>query len=143
VTAVRRQRERGSLTLEFAIIAPAVLVLIGLAVVGGRVVVAGGAVDQAAAAAAREASISRDAVSAQARGVRIAQETLQNQDLDCRDVTVDLDLSAFAQPVGTSGAVRATVSCLVGLEGLGVPGVPGQRRLEGTATSVIDRYRQR
>ena len=31
-------RDRGSLTLEFAIIAPAVLVLIGLAVVGGRVV---------------------------------------------------------------------------------------------------------
>ena len=138
----RRPRERGSLTLEFAIIAPAVLVLIGLAIVGGRVVVAGDAVDQAAAAAAREASLARDPVTADRQAHRTATQML-DQDLDCRDVTVDLDLSAFARPVGSPGAVRATVTCLVDLQGLGVPGVPGERRLEGTAVSSLDRYRSR
>ena len=138
-----RRHERGSLTLEFAIIAPAVLALIGLAILGGRVVLAGGAVDQAAAAAAREASLARDAVTAHSRAVVVAQDSLDRQAVKCRDVSVDVDVSGFAQPVGTPGTVRATVTCLVDLRGLGVPVVDGQRRLEATAASALDRYRAR
>ncbi len=62
---------------------------------------------------------------------------------NCRDVSVNVDVSGFAQPVGTSGTVRATVSCAVDLRGLGVPGVPGQRTLEASAASALDRYRSR
>ena len=143
MTGSRPRREQGSLTLEFAIVAPAILVLIGLAIVGGRVVMAGGAVEQAAAAAAREASLARDPVTAHARAVVVAEDTLRRQDLDCRDVTVNVDVSGFARPVGASGTVRATVSCAVDLRGLGVPGVPGQRTLEASAASALDRYRSR
>lgn len=139
----RSQPERGSLTLEFAILAPAVLALIGLAVVGGRVVVAGAVVEQAAAAAAREASIARDPVTAQTRASSTARDALDGQNLDCRQVSVAVDVSAFTQPVGSSGTIRATVSCLVDLQGLGVPGMPGQRLLEATSASVLDRYRSR
>jgi hypothetical protein len=50
----------GSVTLE-ATTALGLLVLLGLAIVGGRIAVAGGAVEEAARDAARQASIARDA----------------------------------------------------------------------------------
>lgn len=145
MTRVGRDRhaERGSATLELAILAPAVLALIGLAIVGGRVVLADAAVEQAAAAAAREASLARDPQSAHARAVGAAQRGLGSQGIDCVRAAIDVNTAGFAIPVGQPASVSASVACTVSLSDLAVPGVPGQRTLAATVTSPLDRYRSR
>ena len=142
---IRRQcqAERGSATLELAILAPAVLVLIGLAIVGGRVVLADAAVEQAAAAAAREASLARDPQTAHARAVGAAQRSLGSQGIDCVHEDIDVNTAGFAIPVGRPASVSASVACTVSLSDLAVPGAPGQRTLTATVTSPLDRYRSR
>ena len=141
----RRERlgEQGSATLELAILSPAVLALIGLAIVGGRVVLADAAVEQAAAAAAREASLARDPQSAHARGVGAAQRSLGSQGIDCVREAIDVNTAGFAIPVGQPASVSASVACTVSLSDLAVPGAPGQRTLAATVTSPLDRYRSR
>lgn len=135
--------QRGSATLELAILAPAVLVLFGLVIVGGRVVVAEAAVEQAAATAAREASLARDPQSAQARAVGAAQRSLISQGVDCVREAIDVDTAGFQIPVGQPASVSASVTCTVNLSDLAVPGAPGQRTLTATLTSPLDRYRSR
>ena len=56
---------------------------------------------------------------------------------------VDLDTSAFSNPVGAAGTVAATVTCTVDLTDLVAPGVPGTRVVTSTVTSPLDTYRER
>ena len=136
-------RDRGSLTLELAILAPAVLILLGLAIVAGRITVAGAAVEQASAAAAREASLARNATDARAAATRAATTSLSARNLRCAGVHVTVDTTGFASTLGTAAQVEARVTCTVPLAALAVPGVPGRRTLSVTTTSVLDRYRSR
>lgn len=135
--------DRGSATLEAAILTPALLMLLGLVVVAGRVEVAGGAVEQAAAAAAREASLARTAPAAQAMASQAGRANLRDRGIRCTQVSVDVDTAEFAIPVGQPGQVRASVACTVALGDLAVPGLPGSRTLRATVTSPLDRYRSR
>ena len=136
-------RAQGSFTLELAILTPAVLILLGLAIVAGRITVAGGAVEQASAAAAREASLARSATEARAAATRAATTSLSARNLRCFAVRVTVDTTGFASTVGSAAQVEATVTCTVPLAALAVPGVPGSRTLSATTTSVLDRYRSR
>jgi Flp pilus assembly protein TadG len=135
--------ERGSATLELAIIGPALIVLLAVVIAAGRIQVAGGAVEQAAAAGAREASIARTPAAAAAIAEAAATRVLTQQDLDCVALTVTTDTSGYAVPVGQVGQVGATVTCVVPLSDLGVPVLPGARTLTAQSTSVLDRYRGR
>ena len=63
-----RGSDRGSATIEMAVLAPALLALLGLVILAGRISAAGSAVEQAAASAARAASIARDARAAPVSG---------------------------------------------------------------------------
>ena len=135
--------ERGSATLELAIIGPALIVLLAVVIAAGRIQVAGGAVEQAAAAGAREASIARTPAAAAAIAEAAATRVLTQQDLDCAALTVTTDTSGYAAPVGQVGQVGATVTCVVPLSDLGVPVLPGARTLTAQSTSVLDRYRGR
>ena len=135
--------ERGSATLELAIIGPALIVLLAVVIAAGRIQVAGGAVEQAAAAGAREASIARSPAAAAAIAEAAATRVLTQQDLDCAALTVTTDTSGYAAPVGQVGQVGATVTCVVPLSDLGVPVLPGARTLTAQSTSVLDRYRGR
>ena len=76
-----RAGERGSVSVELALLAPALLLLLSFAVVAGRSQVAEGAVAEAARAAAREASLSRDPAIATASATAQAERTLAAQDL--------------------------------------------------------------
>lgn len=140
---MRDQMERGSVTLELTILAPAILVLLGLAIVAGRIEVAGGAVEQASAAAAREASIARtpDAAGATARAA--AADVLDRRDLRCATLTVTVDSSGFAVPIGQAAQVSATVTCSVSIGQLAVPGLPGTKTVTARTASVLDTYRGR
>jgi Flp pilus assembly protein TadG len=135
--------DRGSATMELAVLAPALLALLGLVIVAGRVSAAGSAVEQGAASAARAASIARDARAAQVAADRTAREALRDQGITCRAVTSSVDVRGFAVAVGSPASVTVTVRCAVPLGDLAVPGMPGQRTVTATMTSPIDRFRGR
>lgn len=135
--------DRGSVTLELAILAPAVLALLGLVIMAGRIEIAGGAVEQASAAAARQASLARSPDAARQAATRAAMEDLNSQDLHCTELSVFVDTAGFNVPVGSPAQVSARVSCTVGLSDISVPGMPGRRTLTAETQSTLDRYRSR
>jgi Flp pilus assembly protein TadG len=147
---IRRQRglaalrDRGSVSLEVAILLPAFIALVVLATVLGRQVIAQNAIDLAAHDAARAASLSRTADLAQSRAHAAAEDTLSQQGLACANLTVDVDTSQFAHPVGTPASVTVRVRCRVSFDDLlAVPGVPGSRTLSASFVSPLDEYRSR
>jgi Flp pilus assembly protein TadG len=136
----RRARDDGSAAIEAAILAPAILLILALGIVAMRVEVAGEAVDSSAHDAARAASISRNGADAQSAAQNAAQTTLAAQHLICQSLTVTVDTDEFSRPVGQAAAVQATVTCVVDLSDIAVPGTPGTKTLTSTFTSVIDQY---
>ncbi|TQS44450.1 TadE/TadG family type IV pilus assembly protein [Cryptosporangium phraense] len=138
-----RAADEGSIAVEFAILVPAFVLLIAVAAVIGRQTVAQTAIEGAAHDAARAASISRTAATAQARGKAAANDVLDAQGLHCDPVTITVDTSQFARPVGQAAAVTAVVSCSVSFSDIAVPGLPGNRTLSATFTSPLDIYRSR
>lgn len=139
----RARRERGSATIELAIVAPALLALLGLVILGGRIQAAGGAVEQAAAAAARAASIARDARAAEAAARSVATESMRDQGVTCDQASTSVDAAGFAVEVGRPASVTVEVTCRVRLDDIAVPGMPGSRTLTAQMTSPLDRYRGR
>jgi len=146
-------RERGSVTVEVAILAPAFLMLIVLAAVVGRTAVAQNAVDLAAHDAARAGSISRTLEGARADGEVQARARLAEAGLNCGYLEVTLGgidgrtgrvislAEAFAVPVGEPVSISSSVVCDVALDDL--VGAPGSRRVEASFVSPMDRYRAR
>lgn len=138
-----RAADRGSATIELAILAPALLALLGLVIVAGRISAAGSAVEQAAASAARAASIARDARAAQVGAERSVRDSLRDQGVTCQPLTSSVDTRGFAVAVGSSSSVTVSVRCAVPLAAVAVPGMPGSRTVAATMTSPIDRFRGR
>ena len=139
----RRWDERGSAAIEAAILAPPLLVLIGLAIVGGRIQIAGGAIEAAAHDAARAASISRTAGQAYAGAYAAAGATLGQQGLHCANLTVQVDTAGFAVPVGQPATVAVAVTCVVDFSDLVADGLPGSKTLNASFVSVLDTFRTR
>ena len=54
-------------------------------------------------------------------------------------VTVNVDTAAFAAAVGQNAAVNVTVGCLLDLEDLAVPGVPGKRTVKREQAALSTR----
>jgi Flp pilus assembly protein TadG len=135
--------EPGSATVEAAIGLPAFMLFVGLIIFAGRVAIANQAVEAAAAEAARSASISRIHAQAQNTASTAAATSLQNQHVHCVSQQVAVDMSGFSAPVGTPAKITATVSCVVNLSDLSVPGVPGTHTVAATMSSLIDTYRER
>jgi len=136
-------REQGSVSVELALLAPALLLLLSFAVVAGRTQVAEGAVAEAARAAAREASLARDDVTAAALAGAQADRTLAAQDLRCQSTSVDIDTTGFQAPPGQPGDVTVAITCVVGMADLLAPGLPGSVTVEASFTSPVDAYRER
>jgi len=127
-----------------AILAPALLAMISLAIYAMRLQVADEAVAFAAHDAARIASLARTEGDAVRTARDTARATLQREDLPCQGTPdVQVDASDFAKPVGETAVVSATVSCTLLLSDLGLPGVPGTKVITATFTSYLDQYRGR
>ncbi|MDG4807148.1 TadE/TadG family type IV pilus assembly protein [Micromonospora sp. WMMD1120] len=152
-----RTAERGSVSIEVAVLAPAFIALMVLAGMVGRTAVAAEALDAAAHDAARAASISRDAGTAKREAEEAAEQQLDWRGLSCADglnltfagtvgsTRTDID-AAFASEVGTDATVTVTITCRVSFRDitLGVlPGMPVERRVTSHFTSPLDRYRSR
>ncbi len=135
--------ERGSNAAEIVIIAPVIAMLILVLVAGGRTALADNATQSAAYAAARAASLSRDAVTATANADDAARRAMNNAGIACTTLTVNVDASGLNTAIGTTGSVSAAVSCDVNLSDITLPGIPGNRTMSSTAASPVDAYRER
>lgn len=136
--------ERGSATLELAVVAPGLLMIVALLVMGGRITIAGGSVEHAAAEAARAASIARTAADAVADGTAAGQRSLEQQGLLCAgSPSITIDARQFSRPPGQPASVSATVTCQVQLSDVLIPAVPGSRTISETVESPLDTYRMR
>ncbi len=139
----RRRADRGSAVIEAAIGVPAFMLFVSLIIGAGRVAIAHQSVDAAAAEAARSASIERTQPAAAQAAAKAATAALANQNLQCLSTQTLVDTSGFAHPVGTPATVTATVTCLVNLSDVTVPGLPGSLTITSTMSSPIDTYRER
>ncbi|MHB1010959.1 MAG: TadE/TadG family type IV pilus assembly protein [Cellulomonas sp.] len=141
--AARRARsDEGSTVVEVVVLAPALILFIGLIVAGGRLAVAHQAVEATAAQAARSASLARTQADATGAAQASAAATLQAQGLSCLSSSVEVDASGFAIPAGNPASVGATVTCQVNLADT-VPGLPGSLTISATVRSPLDTYRER
>ena len=139
----RRCDERGSAAIEAAVMAPPLLALIGLAIVGGRIQVAAGAIENAAHDAARAASISRTKAEAYSNAMAAANATLNQQGLHCASLTVTANLAGFDVPVGQPATVGVSITCVVDFSDLVADGIPGSKTLNATFVSPLDSFRTR
>ncbi|GAB2920060.1 pilus assembly protein [Rhodococcus aerolatus] len=138
-----RPEHGGAPTTEAAQLLPVVLLVLVAVIAGGRVSNAHDAADQAARAAARIASVGREPVSARADATAAATASFEQQNVHCLGVNVDVSTAGLTAALGTSGAVTTTVKCTVALSELAFPGIPGDRTLTASFTSLVDPNRER
>ncbi len=131
------------MSVELAVLAPALLLLLSFAIWAGRTQVAANGVEEAARAAARAASLAVDADTAVAVATAQAEETLARQDLRCQILNVDVDSAGFRTPLGESGDVTVAVTCAVAMTDLLAPGLPGSVTVDASFSSPVDAYRER
>lgn len=143
IRPINWRSERGSYSLETAVLVPVIIAVLGLLIALGRVSTAGGAVQSAAREAARAASLDRDPAAARRDADQAAREDLDDGGVPCTGITVSLDTSAFSLPLGQTGTVSATVSCTARLSNIGLPGLPGATTLHADFRSPVDAYRTR
>lgn len=137
--------DRGVAALELLAIAPVILMLICLVIAAGRTSIAQGAVNAAARAAARQASIAPTLASAEQAAYAGAAAALQADGLDCQpSVKLPGIDRAFGTRPGQQAQVQARVVCVVRLSDLTlVPGLPGSIGLKAAFTSPFDPFRSR
>ena len=141
--APRHASDRGSATVELTLVVPALVLVLGLLVAGGRIWFARTTVAEAAQTAARAASLSRAAGAATTAGQEAGRASLATAGLRCAATSVQVQTAAFSVPVGTPATVRATVGCTVPLGDVLLPGLPGSLALTGEGAAALDTYRSR
>ena len=142
-TQLRRRRRQptgddGFAVLELAFVLP-VLVLLMLLVVGlGRITHGRQLVEQAAAAAARAASLSSSPGRADSAARQEANDTLVQAGISCRSFSTSVDTGAFYP----GGQVSVTVTCTADLSQVMVVGFPGALTMTATSVSPLEKLRQ-
>lgn len=129
--------------MELVVLVPALVIMLGLLVGGGRLWFARTAVNEAAHSAARSASLARSAEEAIGEGRGAGRASLSTGGLDCVNQDVTIDAGAFATPVGTPGTITSTVTCAVPFGDVFLPGMPGFIKLSASGSSALDTYRSR
>lgn len=129
--------ERGSISVEVAVIAPAFVFLMLLVVYAGKVSEADGNVERAAAEGARAASLRQNPAAAIDDARAVVEANLAAAGVPCSQLDTSVDTSMF-EPGGT---VTITVRCDASMADVTLLGVPGTRSFTATSTEVIDTYR--
>ena len=136
-----RHGQRGSSSVEAAIVVPVLLLFVAVVIGGARVAMAQQGVTLAAQAGARAASLERSNAEALPAGQQAARESLAASSVGC---TPSVRVSGnWSLPIGVTGTASATVTCRVALSDLLVPGLPGAIVVTRSADSPIDPYRAR
>jgi len=133
----RLHDERGSIAVEVAVIAPALVFLMLLVVYAGKVSEADGNVERAASDAARAASLRQDPGDATLDAQDTAAANLAAAGVPCLTLTTTVDTHDFTP----GGTVSVTVRCEASMNDVTLLGVPGRRTFTATAVEVIDTYR--
>jgi hypothetical protein len=134
----RWQDDRGSESVELAILLPVAVLVVAMLVIGARIALAGSGISGVAGIAAREASLARSSAAAEQAATATATDALTSRNLPCIDVRVAVDTSGFVSAPGAASSVTVDVTCVVELSDVGVPGLPGSRTLRDSATSPLD-----
>jgi len=129
--------------VEFVLLVPALVLMLGLMVAGGRLWFARTTVTEAAHTSARAASLARSAAEAHQAGQAAGRQSLATAGLTCSEQAVDVGVAAFEVEVGTPATITATVSCRVPFADIALPGMPGSIALASTGYSALDTYRSR
>jgi len=139
----RNQRaQRGSISVELAVLAPGLVLLLLLVAAGARVVEVQGHIDGAARDAARAASIARSYGQAVAAAAQAAQADLGATSL-CAPGTVTVQVAGYpAVPVvATAGAaVTVTVTCQVDMSPFKALGFGAAKGFTGQAVAPLDPF---
>jgi Flp pilus assembly protein TadG len=134
----RYRDDRGSESVELAILLPVGILILVMLVIGARIALAGDRISGVAGIAARDASLARSATAAQQIATASATTALTDRNLHCADVQVSVDTSGFTSAPGTPAAITVTVACTVDMSDIGVAGLPGSRTLRDSASSPLD-----
>lgn len=135
--------QRGAATVELALVAPALLLMLALLMAGGRLWYARTVVAEAGYAAARAGSLARTAAEAQRAATSAGRQSLATAGMDCRQVKINISTAGFRVPAGTPATVTATIRCTVPLNDVVLPGLPGRIELDATGAAALDTYRSR
>jgi Flp pilus assembly protein TadG len=128
--------ERGTLSVELAVLTPALIGCLLVIAGAARYVDAEDQVSSAAWASARAASLEPTAASAATAGRAAAVGALADRGRACARLEVTVNTGAFAP----GGSVRATVTCNADLSDLAAFGLPS-RTFTATAVVPIETHR--
>jgi Flp pilus assembly protein TadG len=143
ITPSRGPDQRGSAALELVVVVPAIMLMLGLLLAGGRVWFVRATVTDAAESAARAASLARSPQQATLGARSVVDASLSDSDLHCTSVDVDVSTAAFAVPVGQPATITSEVTCVAAFGDIFLPGLPGSFTIRATARSALDTYRER
>lgn len=135
--------ERGAVALELVVVVPALVIMLGLMIAGGRLWFAQSAVADAASASARAASLARTAGQGSVDGQAAGRASLATGGVVCGAESISIDTAAFAVPAGVPATVRSTVRCQVPFGDILLPGMPGSITVTRTGAAALDTYRGR
>ena len=133
-----QDRDRGSMTTELVILAPIVIVLLLLVVGLGRYAHGKQLVEQAAAGAARAASLTTSADQASGAATLAAASSLADAGLSCTGMNTSVDTGSFRP----GGVVTVTITCTADLSDAVISGLPGSSTFSSTGRAPLETYRQ-
>ncbi len=129
-----RDDERGSLSVELAMIAPALLLIFGLIFAYGRVGQVNGLLDSGTRDGARSATNARSYEEARQQATDAVRDAIRQAPPDCvSSLKVQL-IGRFAM----GSPITVTATCTYGLSDIGLPGAPGTVHPTSSFTSMLD-----
>lgn len=137
-----RWDERGlSVSVEAAIVAPALVLFIGLLLTLAGVALADQHVGSAAASGARAASLERSRSAADAAASDAVYAALRQRGVECADTDVSVRTAELARGPGERGAVTVSVTCRVDFSDVLLPFIPHSITVTGERSSAVDPLR--
>jgi hypothetical protein len=133
----------GVSAVEAAILAPALLAMLALAIVVMRTEVAKQAVDAAAHDAARAASLEDSGDAAKQAAQSVIHDRLDPEHLCRQPIGVDVNTKEFGAPIGQPAHVTVTITCVADFSDVAIPGMPGSTTITSAFTSDLDQFRGR
>jgi len=137
VTSSAFTADRGSVAVETAVVAPALVVLMLLVVYAGRISHLDASVQRAASEASRAATLAGTPQAAEEAAADAARDNLGTTSTPCSNLAIEVDTTDFRP----GGSVTATIRCGASMSDVALLGVPGSRTFTASSTEVIDRFR--
>lgn len=129
--------ERGSASVELAVLTIPLIILVAFTVFVGRYASTYQEVTSASRDAARAAAVRQSPAQARLDGIQAATRTLEDRSVSCPGPDIGIDTDRL-EP---GGRVTATVECVVSLADLTGLGIPGSVRISAESISVVDSFR--